>query len=151
MSLSKWHKEHEGNKFKTFVPVVPFVFKNMNRNILILGDILALLVTTLIGFVTHGEGNLSFLPRFLTAFMPLISAWFLLAPWFGLFQPEIISNPKQLWRPVLAMIFAAPLAVIFRGLILNAPIIPIFVIVFGATSAVGMVIWRGIYTFLNRK
>jgi hypothetical protein len=123
----------------------------MKNTILILGDILALLITTLVGFVTHGEGNLSFLPRFLAAFIPLVVAWFLLAPWFGLFQPEIISNPKQLWRPVLAIIFAAPLAGVFRGLILQADIVPIFIIVFGATSAFGMVIWRGIYFFLNRK
>jgi hypothetical protein len=116
----------------------------MKKSIIFIGDTLALLITTLIGFVTHGEGNLSFLPRFLAAFIPLFIAWFLLAPWFGLFQPEVTSNPKQLWRPVLAMIFAAPLAVVFRGLILNAPIIPIFAIVFGATSAFGMALWRGI-------
>ena len=130
--------------------IPPFLFI-MKKSIIFIGDILALLITTFVGFVTHGEGNLSFLPRFLAAFMPLVIAWFLLAPWFGLFQPETISNPKQLWRPALAMIFAAPLAVVFRGLILNAPIIPIFAIVFGATSAFGMVIWRGIYFLLNRK
>jgi hypothetical protein len=123
----------------------------MKRNSLIIGDILALLITTLIGFVTHGEGNLSFLPRFLVAFIPLVFAWFLLAPWFGLFQPEITSNPKQLWRPVLAMIFTAPLAVVFRGLILNSPIIPIFAIVFGATSAFGMVSWRALFGGLMKK
>ena len=49
------------------------------------------------------------------------------------------------------MIFAAPLAVVFRGLILNTPIIPIFVIAFGATAALGMVVWRGIYSFLKLK
>ncbi len=123
----------------------------MKKSIIFIGDTLAILITTLVGFVTHGEGNLSFLPRFLAAFMPLVIAWFLLAPWLELFQPEIISNPKQLWRPVLAMIFAAPLAVVFRGLILNSAILPIFAIVFGATSAFGMVIWRGIYFLLNRK
>ena len=123
----------------------------MKKSIIFIGDTLAIIITTLVGFVTHGEGNLSFLPRFLAAFMPLVIAWFLLAPWLGLFQPEIISNPKQLWRPVLAMIFAAPLAVVFRGLILNSAILPIFAIVFGATSAFGMVIWRGIYFLLNRK
>jgi hypothetical protein len=123
----------------------------MKKSIIFIGDTLALLITTLVGFVTHGEGNLSFLPRFLAAFIPLLIAWFLLAPWVGLFQPETISNPKHLWQPVLAMIFAAPLAVVFRGLILNVPIVPIFAIVFGATSAFGMVIWRGIYFLLNRK
>jgi hypothetical protein len=43
------------------------------------------------------------------------------------------------------MLFAAPFAAILRGLILNAPIIPIFAIVLAATSALGMLIWRGLY------
>ena len=123
----------------------------MKKSVLIVGDILAILVTTLIGFATHGELKSEFLIRMVAAIVPLTVAWFLIAPWLGLFQPEIISNPKQLWRPVLAMIFAAPLAVVFRGLILNSAILPIFAIVFGATSAFGMVIWRGLFTLLNGK
>src|SRR5689334_1303705 len=108
---------------------------HMKKPILICGDILAILVTTLIGFVTHSEGKLSFLPRFLAAFIPLTVAWFLLAPRFGLFHLEVISDPKLLlWRPVLAMIFAAPLAGVFRGLVLQADIVPIFIVVFGVTS-----------------
>ena len=123
----------------------------MKKSVLIVGDILAILVTTLIGFATHGELKSEFLLRMVAAIVPLTVAWFLIAPWLGLFQSEITSNPKQLWRPVLAMIFAAPLAVVFRGLILNSAILPIFAIVFGATSAFGMVIWRGVYFLLNRK
>jgi len=123
----------------------------MNKSSVAAGDILALLITTIIGFVTHGEGELSFFPRFLAAFMPITITWLILAPWFGLFQPEITSNPKQLWRPVLAMIFAAPLAVVFRGLILNAAVLPVFAVVFGATSAFGVVIWRALYWVVNRK
>lgn len=122
-----------------------------NRNILILGDILTILAVTLIGFATHGELNTSFLTRIAAIFFPLVIAWFLIAPWFGLFQREVVSNPKQFWRPMLAMILAAPLAAMLRGLILNAAIIPIFVVVLGATSALGMVLWRGIYFLLNRK
>lgn len=129
-------------------PAHPFVMK---RNLLILGDVLAILVTTLIGFATHGEANLSFLPRMAAAFFPLTIAWFLLAPFLGLFQVEITSNPKQLWRPVLAMLFAGPLAAVLRGLILNAAIIPIFAVVLSATSAFGMLVWRGVYFLLNRK
>jgi hypothetical protein len=123
----------------------------MPKLMLYVGDVLALVITTLIGFATHGELKSEFLLRMVAALVPLTIAWFLLAPWFGLFQPEITSNPKRLWRPVLAMIFAAPLAVVLRGLFLNAPIIPIFAIVFGATSALGMVIWRTLYFLLNRK
>lgn len=119
--------------------------------ILIIGDILAILIVTFIGFATHGEADISFLPRMSAMFFPLLVSWFLLAPFLGLFHQEITSNARQLWRPSLAMIFAAPLAAVLRGLILNAPIIPIFAVVLSATSALGMLVWRGIYLFLQRK
>src|SRR5258706_12494950 len=123
----------------------------MKTPTLITGDILAILIATLIGFATHGELKPEFVFRVFAAFLPLTIAWFLLAPWFGLFHSEITSNPKQLWRPILAIIFAAPLAGVFRGLILQADIVPIFIIVFGATSAFVVVIWRGVFILLNRK
>ena len=122
----------------------------MKKYILILGDILAILIVTIIGFATHGETSLSFLPRMAAAFFPLLIGWFLLAPFLELFQQEYTSNTKQLWRPILAMIFTAPFAAVLRGLILNAPIIPIFVVVLAASATFGMLAWRGIYMFLNR-
>lgn len=123
----------------------------MKNYFLMLGDIFAMLAITLIGFATHGELKTSFIPRMSALFFPLIIAWFLLSPWFGLFQTEIISNPGQLWRPALAMLLAVPLAAVLRGLILNAPIIPIFVVVLITTSALGMLVWRGIYFLFNRN
>lgn len=122
----------------------------MNK-FLVLGDALAIALVTLIGFATHGETDLSFLPRFLAIYIPLSISWFLLAPWFGLFRTEIMSNPKQLWRPAFAMFFAAPLAALVRTIILNSAVIPIFAVILGATSALGMILWRGLYLFLNRK
>ncbi|HXQ33735.1 MAG TPA: DUF3054 domain-containing protein [Anaerolineales bacterium] len=115
------------------------------------GDILAIAVVTFIGFATHNEANISFLPRIAAVFFPLVIAWFLLAPWLGLFRDEVTHNAQQLWRPALSALFAVPLAAVVRGFILNAAIIPIFVLVLGATSALGMVIWRGIYFLINRK
>lgn len=85
------------------------------KRILLAGDVLALGVVTALGFITHGETDLSFLPRFFANFIPLAVAWILLAPWFGLFQEDITSNPRQLWRPVLAMLYAAPLAALIRA------------------------------------
>ena len=128
-------------------------FQSMTKTswILYTGDILAIAIVTLIGFATHGEADLSFLPRMAAIFFPLMIAWSLLSPWLGLFQQEIVSNPKQLWRSALVMLFAAPLAAVIRGIILNAPIIPIFVIVLAVTSAFGMLLWRGVYFFLNRN
>jgi hypothetical protein len=123
----------------------------MKKYILILGDILAIALVTFIGFATHGEAGASFLPRIGAALFPLILSWFILAPALGLFQEQTVLQPGQLWRPVLAMIFAAPFATVLRGLLLNAPIIPIFAVVLSATSAFGMLVWRGIYLFLKRR
>jgi hypothetical protein len=121
------------------------------NRILLAGDVLAIAIVTLIGFATHKEADFSFLPRMAVVFFPLAVSWFLLAPWVGLFQHEVTSNPGQLWRPAFVMIFAASLTVIVRGLILGAPIIPVFAAVLGATSALGISIWRSLYFLLNRK
>ena len=123
----------------------------MSKRVLILGDILAIGLITIIGFATHGETGLAFLPRMAATFFPLVTGWFLLAPRLGLFQDEVIYNARQLWRPALAALFAAPLAAVLRGFMLNTAIIPIFAIVLGAASALGMVVWRALYFLLNRK
>jgi hypothetical protein len=122
-----------------------------SKSLLILGDILAIALVTFIGFATHGEADLAFLPRMAAAFFPLTIAWFILAPFIGLFQSQTINNARYLWRPALAALFVAPLAAVLRGFILNAPVIPIFAAVLAATSALGMVVWRAMYLFLNRK
>jgi hypothetical protein len=51
----------------------------------------------------------------------------------------------------LAMLFAGPLAIVLRGLILNAPIIPIFAVVLSVISALGMIVWRALYFLLSSK
>ena len=123
----------------------------MNNAILILGDLLAIAFITLIGFATHGEAEFSFLPRMAADFFPLCISWFLLAPSLELFQQETVSNPKQLWRPVVAVFYAAPLAAVLRGFILNAPIIPVFAAVLAGTVALGMVVWRLIWLWIVRR
>ena len=122
-----------------------------SKLILALGDLLAIALLTIIGFATHREADISLLPRMAAIYFPLSVSWFLLAPALGLFQRETVFNPKQLWRPALAGFFAASLAAVLRGFILNAPIIPIFAIVLGSVSALGMLIWRALYFVLNRK
>jgi hypothetical protein len=123
----------------------------MKNYLLITGDILTIALVTFIGFASHGEAGLSFLPRMGAAFFPLLIAWFILAPAMGLFQRQVTSQYKQLWRPVLAMIFAGSFAAILRGFILNAPVIPTFAAVLSLTSALGILAWRGIFVLLSRK
>jgi hypothetical protein len=118
---------------------------------LLLGDILTLAVITVIGFASHGETDLSFLPRMLTTFIPLVVSWFLIAPWLGLFDFQIISNPKQLWRPPLAMLLVAPMTAILRATLLNGVALPLFTLILGGSAALGMFIWRGVWSWIDQR
>ncbi|MBE0680311.1 MAG: DUF3054 family protein [Anaerolineales bacterium] len=120
------------------------------KSILHLGDIIAFAVLTLIGFATHGETALSFIPRMTITFLPLLLGWFLLAPWLGLFDEQVIADPKNLWRIVLAMIFIAPLAATLRGAWLGDSVIPLFALILGGSSALGIMVWRWVYIFIAR-
>lgn len=122
----------------------------MKRNILIAGDLLAIAIITLSGFATHGELGIAFAPRMAALFFPLALAWFLLAPWFGLFRPEVVSDIRQIWRPALVMLFATPAALVVRGQLLNMPILPLFALILGGTCALGMMLWRGLALLIFR-
>ena len=122
----------------------------MRQWVLYAGDLLAIALVTFIGFATHGEAGVSFVPRMAALYLPLSISWFLLTPALRLFDRKVTLDPKQLWRPALAMIFAAPMAAVLRGFILNAPVIPIFAAVLAGTSALGMVIWRLIWYSLAK-
>ncbi len=119
--------------------------------ILITGDILVIAILTFIGFATHGEADVSFIPRMGAAFFPLVMGWFLIAPWLGLFDEPVVSNPKLLWRVLLAMLFVAPLATIMRSAFLHNAALPIFALVLGGTNGLGMLVWRGIYLLLAQR
>lgn len=121
------------------------------KTILIFGDVLVLAILTVIGFATHGETNTSYLPRMAAAFVPVTFAWFVLAPWFDLFDEGVIADPKNFWRILLVMLFVSPTAVILRGAWLNAPVLPLFAFIFGGSNAMGMIVWRWIYIFLAKR
>jgi len=114
---------------------------------LFLGDVLAIAILTYIGFASHGEGNVSHIPRMGTTFFPVLVSWFLMAPWFGLFDQNLTTNFKPLWRVPLAMSFAAPLASILRSAMLGNAALPIFTLVLGLVFALGMLLWRSIWVF----
>jgi hypothetical protein len=118
---------------------------------LIVGDIIALAVITVIGFASHGETDISYVPRMFTTFIPLVVSWFLIAPWLGTFDSHITADVKQLWRPPLAMLLAAPMAAILRAAMLNGVALPLFALILGGSAALGMLVWRGLYLFWRRK
>lgn len=124
--------------------------KNRGNYIIILGDLLAILVLTLVGFASHAELT-SAGWRLLTTFLPVSAAWFFSAYFLGALDSRNVTLPSQLWRAGLAMFFAAPLAVILRGLWLNRPILPIFAVVLTASAILCILVWRSILCFFWRR
>lgn len=120
-------------------------------SVLIVGDILTLAAVTWAGFATHGETSLGLLPRMMTTFLPLLTGWFLIAPLLGLFSVGTTQNPRQLWRPVYAALLAAPLFGVLRAAMLNGIVLPLFVLIMGASAALGMLLWRVLFIFIQRR
>lgn len=119
--------------------------------ILISGDILVIFIITLVGFASHSQLSLDLLPRMLTTFLPMLASWFLIAPLFGLFSSQITINLRQLWRPAYAMLLAAPLVGVLRAVMLNGIVLPLFVLILGASAALGMLLWRTAFLFIQRR
>ncbi len=121
------------------------------KTILIIGDIISLAILTVIGFATHGETDTSYLPRMGAVFLPMVLGWFVLTPWFGLSDEQVIANPKNLWRIILAMLFIAPLAATVRAALLGAAMLPLFPLILGSSNAIGMMVWRWAYILIARR
>jgi hypothetical protein len=115
-----------------------------SSSILITGDVVALALVTLFGFASHGTLDTAG-GRMLTTFIPLTAAWFLVAPHLGAFDLHRAIDARELWRPFWAMVIAAPLAAWLRGVMLGAPILPIFVVILGGISAMALLVWRGLF------
>ena len=66
-------------------------------------------------------------------------------------QKEFYQGIRKGLKPGAALLFAAPLAVTVRSALLATDVKSIFVLVFGISSAVGLLLWRGLYSLLKRK
>jgi hypothetical protein len=136
-----------------FNPVWIRIKSGMNKNRhhfiwVILGDLLALLIISIVGFASHNE---AIDWRILTTYVPYLVAWLLIAPWLGVYQPGRTRQPLQVWRPMLAAFLAAPMAAWLRGIWLNRAILPVFILVLGLSAAFGFGIWRLAWSFISQR
>jgi len=116
---------------------------------LLAGDVLASLIITMIGFMTHYGAINDW--KWTTTFIPVLASWLAVAPWLGLYDPARFRQPGQAWRAAVAAALSAPLAATLRGLWLGAAISTIFVLVLAATSALGFLIWRWVWAWVARR
>jgi hypothetical protein len=115
-----------------------------HRYFLIAGDFITLAIVTVIGFASHRTVDTAG-ARMLTTFIPLAASWILIAPFLHVYSIENAIDGRQLWRPIWAMVVAAPMAAWLRGMILSSPILPVFVLILGGVSVVAIFIWRGLF------
>lgn len=121
------------------------------KSILIAGDTAAFVVLVVIGFATHAELSLAYLPRMAAAFLPTGLGWFLLAPWFELFDETVVSRAKTLLRIPLVFVFVAPFAVILRSVWLGEPVSALFTLVLAGSYGLGMIVWRWLYLLIDGR
>jgi hypothetical protein len=126
------------------------ISKQFYLGLLLVGDAITLGVVTVIGFASHDTLGTAG-SRILITYLPLLGAWLLVAPHLRAFDITRASKVNQLWRPIWAMVLAAPWAAWLRGLWLAIPISPIFVAVIGGSSAVAILVWRSLYCLLISK
>jgi hypothetical protein len=125
------------------------ISKNKQIGWLLGGDVLTILVVTWIGFLRHYGTVESW--RWLTTFLPVLIAWFAIAPWLGVYRMEYTCQFRDIWRPALAALLSAPLAATLRGAWLNSAVLPLFVGVLGLTNALGFILWRGVWAIVIRR
>jgi hypothetical protein len=111
---------------------------------LVIGDAITLAVVTLYGFAAHATLGTAG-ARMLTTYLPLLVAWFLIAPHLGVYNLSWAGEFRQLWRPFWAMVLAAPFAAWLRAVLLGTAVLPIFVVVLGGVSALALLGWRFLY------
>jgi len=113
-----------------------------SRWLLVAGDTLVVLLTSLAGFAQHGELATAGPGRVAATVVPFVLAWFAAAPWLGCFDPGRMARPSNLWRVPAAALLAAPLGAVLRGLWLQAPVVPVFAVVMAAVLGAAMLAWR---------
>ena len=118
----------------------------ISRVILFVGDAIVILLITIAGFISHGEG--SAVLRMLTTFLPLCVGWGFAATVLGLYETQLATDLRQAWRSIFAALLGVPLAAWLRGIWLNSPILPIFVGVLFAVTAVSLTFWRSIWALI---
>lgn len=118
--------------------------------LLLAGDALAFVLVTIFGFARHGSLETSGL-HMATTFLPLLAAWLLVAPHLGVFDAQRVFVAGQLWRPVWAIVLAAPLAAFLRGVWLGTPVQPVFVAVLAGVSGLFILVWRVLYMLLATR
>lgn len=113
------------------------------------GDVVVLIVLTIVGFASHS--TLDETVRMIVTTAGVLVAWAIVAPWFGAFSAEAITRWNGVWRVALAWAVAAPVAGFLRGLLLDLVVSPTFILVTIAVNGAALVAWRVGFAVVHRR
>ncbi len=118
------------------------------------GDGLAFLIFAAIGRMSHGGiSSPADLFSVVEIAAPFAVAWYVIAPFAGLYRPEIAQTPAAaLTRTPAAWLAALPLGILGRMLLRreDVPAITFWVITF-VTVLLILLAWRGSYAWATRR
>ncbi len=120
--------------------------------ILVVGDALAFLVFAAIGRGSHGEAaGLAALPQIALTALPFAAAWFIVAPFVGVYRHDVAADPRKMAkRTVLGWLLSWPLAMALRGIFVDHAIPPLtFAIITLLFNTGILLLWRWPYALNN--
>ena len=115
----------------------------------VVGDAALLVALTVAGFVTHSTLDATW--RLFVTSLGALTAWALVAPWFGVFSTEVLTRPRGVWRVAWAWAIAAPVAGFLRAWVLGVDVSATFILVTIAVNGVALVTWRAVYAGIQQR
>ncbi|WP_019119302.1 DUF3054 domain-containing protein [Brevibacillus massiliensis] len=127
----------------------------MNRSttstvILLLGDLVMILLFTLIGMKEH-DRMIGITGLFYTA-APFLIGWVITAPLLGAYRPAAVSSVKTAaWRAFLVWVAVEIVSMVIRALFFGKPFILSFAIVTLIANTILLAAWRMAYSWFIRR
>ncbi len=127
---------------------------NQPRIILIIGDIIIFMFFAFTGRETHAPGDANLMVNALPTLLTFLSVWFVIAAVGRVYRSGVMTNPKAaVLRTLIAWIFAAPIAIVIRALLLQRTAIPwqFVAVTLGLVGSL-LLLWHGgVAWFFKRR
>jgi len=120
--------------------------------VLALGDMLVFLAFAAIGRGSHGEATgLAAIPQVILTAAPFAIAWFIVAPFVGVYRRELVANPRKMAvRTLVGWVLSWPMAMALRGIFVDHAVPPwTFAVIALVVNAAFLLIWRWPYALNN--
>ena len=112
--------------------------------ILALGDLCAFVLFGAIGLTSH-EDSVT-LRTVVRAILVFPAAWFVIAPWLGMFSERAVAGTEPLWRIAVVWVVVGVVALCLRALVFDRALFNAFFVIALVGNGVMLVGWRAAYS-----